>query len=331
MDNIATINGQRAMAYVGETPWHRLGVKQQAFADVADAMKAAQLNWKVKKLPIFIQDRKSVYHTVPDMFALTRDVDGHVFEVVTDVYTPLQNAEAFGVLDTAVSQFGVTIETAGALGHGERVWMLAKLPESIEPVPGDQVAGYFLLTTGHNGAFTYEAALTPIRVVCQNTLTLALKAGQGIIKLRHVKTQLEQLELVSVMITDLLASLQETGKTYQRLARRKLTLDEINAYIDRVLDIPNPLPQDEELKPRVRRQRDRVRELATGQGFGSQFAPMTAWAAYNAVTEYVDHEVRKNAKAEVRQLQADTSALFGNNFKLKERALDRALELVVVR
>ena len=323
--NLAKINGKVAMAYLGETPWHRLGTEMIGFPTVEAALKAASLDWNVELQPVFLKSGIEV----PACQAVVRDVDGEVLSTVGDAYEPLQNAEAFGVLDEAVKQFGVHIETAGALGRGDRTWMLAKLPNSIEPIAGDKVEGYFLITTGHNGWTSYEGRLTPIRVVCNNTLTAAVSGKPAIIKLRHVRSQMERMEMVRVMVTDLIASLQETGKQYKSLANTKLTIKDINAYIDRVIGI-EPNTKDDALTNLTLRKRDSIRELAV-KGTGVELAPMTAWAAYNAVTEYVDHVVHTLGKADIRKKQADQSALFGPNFQLKSKALAKALELVVVR
>lgn len=325
---IATINGKSAMAYLGETPWHRLGTPMIGFPDVETALKAASLDWQVNLQPVYLAGPKGLLGAeVPRCRAVVRDCDKQVLSTVGDVYEPLQNREAFGVLDTACKEHGVHIETAGALGIGDRVWMLAKLPNAVEPVKGDKVEGFFLITTGHNGWTSYEARLTPIRVVCHNTLTAAVSQSNAIIKLRHVGNQIEQVEEVARMVTGLVESLKETGRSFAQLAARKLSLTEINAYIDEVLNIKDSV----DIKGAVKARREQVFALATGAGKGAEFAPMSAWTAYNAVTEYVDHLIRNNARAASRLQQADTSALFGANLKLKEKALDRALELVKVR
>lgn len=333
---IAKIAGKDAMAYLGETPWHRLGTPMIGFPDVDTALKAASLDWQVNLQPVYLAGPKgNLGAEVPRCKAVVRDIDDQVLATVGDVYELIQNREAFGVLDTACKQHGVHIETAGALGIGDRVWMLAKLPNAVEPVKGDKVEGFFLITTGHNGWTSYEARLTPIRVVCHNTLTAAVNQTEAIIKLRHVRTQVEQVEEVEHMVTGLVEALKETGASFTKLASKKLSLSEINTYIDSVLGIKT----DTEVKGVVKARREQVFSLATGAGKGAEFAPLSAWTAYNAITEYVDHIVRSNAQIAAdrrkvgkgtspRLLQADSSALFGSNLKLKEKALELALELV---
>jgi phage/plasmid-like protein (TIGR03299 family) len=197
--------------------------------------------------------------------------------------------------------------------------MLAKLPESIEPVPGDKVDGYFLVTTGHNGYTSYEAMLTPIRVVCQNTLTIARNTAKTTVRLRHTKSELEQVEMVAVMVNELATGLKQSGEIFKKLAKKKWNAADVRAYVNAVLKTT------EETEGVKAQQRDDVIELAY-HGAGTDISKGTAWAAYNAVTEYVDHvRTQKN----VRMLKArDASSIFGLQAQLKARALEMALDAV---
>jgi phage/plasmid-like protein (TIGR03299 family) len=338
MDNIAVIDGQAAMAYQGETPWHQLGV-EMTNANVITAMEAAKLDWKVNLEPIFLRKGKSLGKEIPDKFAVVRDLDREVLGVVGTEYKTLQNFEAFDVLTPACEQFGVTIETAGALGIGEHVWMLAKMKDSIEPIPGDKVNGYFLISTGHNGNIRYTAKLTPVRVVCQNTLSLAMSDGRNLIQLKHTESDLEQLGIVEHLITSMVKALTKTGETFKELAAKKFTATEVWEYIDAVFqykqdpstDIINSIfkidvPVNKESAAEKRR--NQVYELVY-EGTGSKLAgskkqgePTTVWAAYNGVAEYIDHvrpAERKNSEL------ANKSALFGTGADTKIRALNLAV------
>jgi len=313
--NVAGSEDKVMMAYQGETPWHKLGTKMEGNPDVPAALEAANLNWEVQLKSMFYRHNDKLIK-VPSRRAVIRDTDGQLLSTVGSDYVPLQNSTAFGVLQPACEQFGVTIETAGALGKGDRVWMLAKLPEVFEPVKGDKVEGYFLVLTGHNGWTSYSARPTPVRVVCQNTLSMATRASKAVINLRHVASTTEQFDQVAKMVTDLVAGLKETNTSFAALAAKKLNPDELAAYISEVLNIE----AGDEPNPVAARRRDTILELAA-TGKGVEFAPGTAWAAFNAVTEYIDH-VRPAEAKNVRTIaQANQSALFGTNAKIKHRAL----------
>lgn len=331
MDNIATINGRAAMAYQNEMPWHRLGVRMDGLPDVEAAMKAASLDWTVDLRSIFLDGGV----VIPGKKAVTRDIDDTVLGVVSEEYNVLQNAEAFGTMQHACDNFGVTIESAGALGIGAKVWMLAKLPESVEPIPGDQVDGYFLLITGHNGGTPFTARPTPVRVVCENTLSYAESLGDAIIKLNHIRAEMGNLKLVEKLINRLIRMMKVTGESFAELAKKKMSASEIRQYIDAVLGISD---MDEFIQEQLgldietaqTKRRDNIYQLVW-KGKGAELAGATkkngatAWAAYNAFTEYYDHVRPAELKTEKAQRMANKSAIFGVNSRVKQRALTLAL------
>lgn len=332
-NNIAFINGKAAMAFQGATPWHRLGVQMDGLPDVIAAMKAASLDWKVAIEPLQLQDGT----VLPETFrAVVRDIDREILGVVGSDYECLQNEEAFSVLQPACDEFGVTIETAGALGRGEKVWMLAKLPETIEPMPGDKVEGYFLIVSGHNGSIKYTARLTPIRVVCANTLTVAESTSHSLVSLTHHRSDLAQMDTVKRLVTQMARALKLTGETYAELAQKNWDRVQVKEYVDAVLAWEEPefnvcdfLGVEDNHVTAAEKKRDEILDLVWN-GTGSKMAGATkdgatAWAAYNAFTEWTDHVWPDKAKTERSQFSSTKSALFGKNSKLKTRALSLAL------
>lgn len=322
MENIATIAGRKAMAYMGETPWHRLGQVMTGAPTVEEAMAAASLDWTVDLRPSYFRKADGSL-SLMDRIAVVRTSDDQLLGDVGSDYTVLQNSEAFGVLSAAIEEHGLVIETAGALGKGERVWMLARVPASIEPVPGDRVDGYALVVSGHDGKTTHVCIPTCTRVVCQNTLNMALSAaGRGaIFRFRHVRTAKEQLEQAGLMVTNLVGTLKATGTSFAQLATKKLTPSQTEAYIDAALGIPSGT----ELSGMLQRKRQAVLDLVSF-GRGAEFAPGSAWAAFNAITEYIDHARTQQAARTLRS--ADESAAIGRNAKVKAEALDLALAMV---
>lgn len=324
---IATIDGKSAMAYQGETPWHQLGVKADSIPDVDTALKLGTLDWEVKLQPIVTGNPRTVdpdvYIRVPNRQAVVRmTLHPYVLGTVGMSYQPLQNRPAFEVLDLAVQEFGVQIETCGALGEGERVWMLAKLPKTLTVTDGDTVEGYFLISTGHDGATPYTARPTPVRVVCRNTLDLAILHSKAIIRLTHAGNTTDKLKLVQKMIKDLIHTMTITGETFTRMAQRELNEHEMKAYVEAVLSIEDGSAVAGVLAKR----RDTILHLAYN-GTGVDFSPGSLWNGYNAFTEYVDH-VRPMEVNPVKKQRANESALFGANAALKARALGLAEQLI---
>ena len=174
--NIATIGGRPALAYQGATPWHELGTPLEPGTGIAAALDAAGLNWTVTLEPLFVREGQT-YRAVDNRKAVVRHSDRTILATVSPSYAPIQYPDAFGVFAPAVERHGLTIETAGALGQGEKAWMLFRLPVSIAPIPGDDIHGYAVAIAGHDGKTIYEFRPTPIRVVCQNTLNAAVGVG----------------------------------------------------------------------------------------------------------------------------------------------------------
>lgn len=183
--DLATINGQSAMMYYGEVPWHGLCQKLDGPATAAEAIRAANLDWKVEKTPLHIHQGK-LYPKVPDRFVIVRqdqaasDAPPTVQGIVGRDYTPLQNREAFDWFDPIADGAKAIYHTAGALGDGERVWILAKLPDAIQVIGDDIADKFLLLSNSHDGSSSVQVKFTPIRVECQNTLTMALSQGRSL-------------------------------------------------------------------------------------------------------------------------------------------------------
>src|SRR5262245_37079831 len=168
--NLSFNNGRAEMAYAGETPWHGLGTKVEGLQTVADMLRQAGLEWTVSTQPLYSPDPvNGGYRPVSGRVEIKRD-DTHVgLGIATDRYFPINNGKAGDVMEAVLTEGGAHVEVAGALGQGERCWMLAQLPDSFEAVPGDTIKPYILLAWGHDGKHGLALKATPIRVVCQNT------------------------------------------------------------------------------------------------------------------------------------------------------------------
>lgn len=323
--NIAQIDGKAAMAYQGDTPWHQLGIHADSIPDVDTALKLANLDWEVKLVPMFARDPHAEGQQmiiVPQRRAVLRMTQQKaILGTVGEAYEPIQNRAAFEILDLACREFGVQIETAGALGQGERVWMLAKLPAHFDVVDGDRVDSYFLIDTGHDGATPHTARPTPIRVVCQNTLSMA-HASKAVIRLTHSGSVGDKLKMAEKLVADLIKTMMITGETFRAMAQRSMSEMEMHAYIDAVLGI-----EDGSMVAGIlAKRRETVRDLVHSQP-GAAFAKDTLWSGYNAFTRYVDH-VRPYEVNPVKKQKTFESALFGANAALKARALTLAEQLV---
>lgn len=210
-----------SMFSVREVPWHGLGTIVQEAVTSDEAIKLAGLDWAVSQEEVVYLDQKTGY------FMNIRSTDNKVLGVVGGRYKPVQNEEAFSFVDNLLG-IGVTYETAGSLASGKRVWLLAKLPA--ENILGDVVEPYLVLTNSHDGFGSLKVAMTPVRVVCQNTLNLALDNTKRLWNVRHtgnidskLKAAQETLGLADKYIerlkleAEVLASLKISAIDYERL------------------------------------------------------------------------------------------------------------------
>ena len=317
-------NGQASMFYINEVPWHGLGIKLDQPATAQEAIQAAHLDWPVIKLPL---NAGSKHIPVPDKFAIIRKTSNLVSKsdpvlgVVGKDYTPLQNKDAFRFFDPIVGQNAAIYHTAGALGQGERVWILAKLPGHIRVVGDDLSEKYLLLSNSHDGKSSVQIKFTPVRAVCQNTLTLALNDGAVCRVVHHadIQTKLQQAHQMLGLINDRFDGMEQT---FQAMSRVKMDTGRLSEYLATVY------PEVKEPDKMELVQRDRSwSEYFFDQGRGNQLPGVsgTLWAAFNGVTEWQDH--RKSRQNENQRL---VSTWFGGSYQTKARAFSVAQEKMVV-
>ncbi|MFA6290681.1 MAG: DUF932 domain-containing protein [Victivallales bacterium] len=328
--NINIENGEASMFYCGKTPWHGLGTKLDGPATYAEAIEAAKLDWNVVKLPLIAVDpvSRSLVDVKKNFAVVPADKIGKaecpVFGIVGENYTPVQNSEAFSFFDSIVGEGRAIYHTAGALGKGERIWILAKLPEDIIVIGGDHVGKYLLLSNSHDGNNSVNIKFTPIRVVCQNTLIAALSEGKtiNVPHLKDVKARLEKSKEVLGIIGDVYSDI-EVG--FKKMVAYELNQEKVQKYIESVF--PGSVNKNEterEAENRVIMQQRKIscRLFETGRGNGMKGVRGTLWAAYNGITEMVDYTRRVYGD---RRLN---SVWFGEGARIKARAYNITLDTV---
>lgn len=219
------------MFYTREKPWHGLGTRVEEAPSSADALRLAGLDWQVMQEPIYTGNGDMV----PGYKANIRDSDRKVLGVVTDRYKVIQNREAFAFTDSLLGS-GVRYETAGSLQEGKKVWILARLPREYI-ISGERISPYLVFSNTHDGSGVVRVALTPIRVVCNNTLNLALataKRSWTMIHTGNIKDKIKEAEATLFMAEEYMDSL---GKEFERLQKQKLTEKQVMEYIGQLLPI----------------------------------------------------------------------------------------------
>lgn len=225
------------MFYTRVAPWHGLGVCVEDALSSSEAIEQSGLNWNVIQRPIMTSN----YNPIPGYKANIRDIDKKVLGVVTDRYKVVQNSEAFAFTDSLLGE-GVRYETAGALQEGRKIWLLAKLPDKYI-MEGEQIEPYLVFSSSHDGNGAIKVAMTPVRVVCQNTLNIALAMAKRTWSTVHVGDLARKMD--DAHNTLLLAEnyMGRLGAEFSRLSKIKLTDAKVIEYVDMLLPM-NDNPTD---------------------------------------------------------------------------------------
>lgn len=310
-----------SMFSVRETPWHGLGAVLDNYpASIDEALDKSGLGWRVDQYPVYAAvppvfapeldgqpQQRGVYvpqleaamAELPDYRVNVRADTREALGVVSDGYTVVQNEDAFRFLDSLIAS-ELHFETAGSIHNGRRVWVLARRPEFVE-VGGDETATFIYVANSHDGSMSVTAAVTPVRIVCQNTLGLALgQSAQRSYKFRHVGDLQEKFDEAREVL-DLTVNYEQMFKREgDELAAEPLGAWRFEkAVVQPLLGLDRP----EDLGDRARKNREQARELIlayfTGRGPDGDTtgnSPGTKWTAVNAIAEYADHARRETAR-----------------------------------
>jgi phage/plasmid-like protein (TIGR03299 family) len=315
----AGITATDGMMYTGATPWHKLGVQLDGEATAAEAIAAAQMDWTVTTRPVYVRNIHGGFMEIDGKAAILREDTEEVFGVLGTGYQPVQNSEAFGFFDAVIGQGEAIYHTAGSLYGGKRVWILAKLPEDIEVVPGDVVQPYILLSNSHDGSQALRMQITPIRVVCQNTLSAALQREGGFYA-KHTRHVMERANEAREVLGLAHAYYEMFARQVDQLVHTRMTVIEVQDYLQRVYRFQADKTYADQ-DHRILKSYETTLDLLSHPTNTIGGIAGTKWGAYNAVSYYVDHErpVRGGAYADDRRLDA---SWFGNGAELRQRAYD---------
>jgi phage/plasmid-like protein (TIGR03299 family) len=307
------------MIFAGTTPWHGLGIKMEADATIEQVAAMPQFSWEAEKVQLHLPDGRPVDGT----YAMIRSDSGDVIgRSVGDKYVPLQFRDAFGFFESFVTRKDAIIHTAGMLHNGSRVWLLAKLPGEIKVHGEDTIGKYLLLSNTHDGTAPVQILFTPIRVVCQNTERAAIRGAENVHAIRHTKGMNQAMQDAAAAMGIANSYYAELGEAFRALQRKEMTFTESIEYVNTVFE--SEAANAEKGSTRAKNILDGVYSLLeSGMGMDIPGVRGTAWGAYNAVTEYIDHH--KNYRTHDTALE--NVAFGGLGGKVKQRAFDLALAL----
>ena len=278
------------MAYTGARPWHELGTQIPGLMTVREALRFGKLDYQVEKKPAYYL-RESMGpngisltpERIPGKWATVRSDTTEALGAVGDRYTIIQNESALDFFDNAIREGSASIETVGALGRGERVFMMAKTPETMEIAPGDPCEGFLLFENSHDGSATLRVLFTAVRVVCQNTVNAAISGAKNIHKIRHTTNAKDKLREAHLV----LAESADYWQRWQQAAREMTKRD--MSRLDTIALFEKLFPGD---ATRAKNIRNDLLQLVNGKAKGSDLPGSrgTAWGVYNAVTQYLGSE-----------------------------------------
>ena len=330
------------MAYAGAVPWHGLGTAVDGNMSPQEMLVAAGIDWTVSKRPAYTVDKPNCWNIIdptgeagfiraPDSHFLVRDTDNKVLSHCGEGYVPFQNAEVMDFFKKFTDAGHMTMETAGSLKEGKDKWGLAMLTDKFQLAGDDEVKGYLLLNNSHQVGKAMTIMFTPIRVVCNNTLTQAMNMDGNRFRVLHLQMFDEEIHKAAEEALGISCQQRVRFKEQSEFLSSKRAKDfDVDNFIAELFQ-PNLLIErakasnDHGLPP-LRDEFKRTAELVndalvTSPGASMKSAKGTWWGALNAVTYVVDHQKRSQAEG-----NALHSAWFGSGANTKRKALTKALE-----
>lgn len=317
------ITSSDSMFSVREMPWHQQGAILDEYPNgIDEALTLSGLDWRVEQRGVYVPTAPELgdegvsqgFAQVPGKLANVRSDSGAVLGVVSDGYQVVQNVEAFRFLDDVLGTDELQFETAGSLHGGRQVWVLARRPDHVE-VAGDQVATFVFVASSHDGSMSVTAAVTPVRIVCANTLGWALEGASQAFRMRHtagIGDRWEDAREMMRLTVDYESQFVALG---DKLGREKISDNAFEGVLDGLF------PEADSMGARAlenrRKAKRQIMTIYHGAGLDGDTtgnAPGTKWAAVNAVGEWSDWYRQRNKNTEQMLRSFEDGAL-------KQRAL----------
>lgn len=308
------------MFSVKQVPWHKLGHVIQQAPTIEEGIKLAGLDWKVRMEKMRLADGR-----IMNSQAVIRETDNKVLGEVGSKYHPIQNEKAFAFFEPFIKSGEVSLETAGSLDGGRKIWVLAQLNRSpMEIVKGDPVLKYLLMTNRHDGWASGQVGFNPVRVVCANTLAAALNASEAsMLRVRHTAGVEIGLEKIRDSINMANQQFEATGEMYKAMTRYGVNTADLKQYV-RLVFYPNVTEQEitERQQTRLNMLTENITKLfETGLGNDLVGVRGTMWGLYNGVTQYLGHEAKDDTDKRYDSLW------FGTNKDINARAMKVAVKM----
>ena len=328
------------MFSVGTTPWHGLGIVLDNPPSIIEGLQNAQLDWTVSVLPLYCKiptppvsngrftRNASQFYEVTHR-AVHRDDTHEILGIVGPSWTPVQNIDAFKVFEPLVEDKSLMLETAGSLKNGRRVWILSRINIDADEIgKGDEIRPYVLLSNAHDGTMAVRFGFTPIRVVCNNTLTAAEGSGTSkLVRLTHTANVYNNLESLRDMLELAKDSFSASIEQFKWLANKEINAADLMKYVKIVFtpsfekELEEATEKNEATEIVLTPTQENVIQLFES-GLGSNLPKAKSWwGAYNSVNEWLMYHRGNNTDNRLN------SVWFADGYALNKRALDTAMRL----
>lgn len=311
-------DGYTEMAFVGDTPWHGLGQELAEGASLEQWRVAAGMDWALESSPVQFSapdaDGDSHNHIYTGQNVLYRSDNHEPMSVVSNRYKPVQPAEVLGFFKDLVEDAGFKLHTAGTLRGGRRLWALAETGKYGEVCKDDGVGGFLLLSTSCDKSLSTTARFTSVRVVCNNTLTLAHEDKRSVVKVPHSAV------FDPEKVHTALGNVAESFGTFMAMARHlqqiQMNATTASSFVQALVK-PYAQMKDDSVDLTKNRAYQSIMSLFDGGAKGSDLVGHTRWGMLNAVTEYYDH-FNPSRNSDYRL----DNAWFGTGELIKARAVE---------
>lgn len=306
-----------SLAWTGETPWHSKGRQLPKHATVEDMIRFGELDWQVIPRPLFQASEHGIGASIPGYKALTRsDRPDVTLSVVSEGYGIVQNADALSLAAAAVGEGNACAEVCGALDEGRRVFVVLNVDKGTMGIAGEAIEQYVVCYAGHDGSTSVGFKFTPVRVVCQNTLSAALgKETPHQITIRHTRNAAERVKLAAEMIGQARAYFGAFNHRALALVKQRLAIGAAEQIASKLF----PTYKATDGRVLVPANQTKVVALFQGQANTTDYRIAgTKWGFYNAVTALIDHNSR-GSKGERRM-----ERVIGNS-DIRDRAMEMLL------
>ena len=321
--NLEERNGRFSFVYNGQKAWHNLGTIVDGAMNTQEVIENANLNYEVAKTHLVaVEEKEGILHymDVENRVATYRKDTNEVLGIVSDRYEVVQNIDAFGFFDAIVDAGEAIFETAGVLGKGEKIFVTAKLPEDLL-VGGEKCEKYVILTNSHDGSSSIIAGFTTVRVVCQNTLNVALRDMSNKVSIQHKLGAKERLSEAYRLLDISTKYMDEVYESFNGMVDVKLDDNLFRKYI---MDTMKPYTTKEEDSVRFKNLTEKIFHFAkTHPTQLTDESNGTLWGAYNSISGYYNY-LKKYPTTEAKF----KNTMFGADNNRIVKAFDNAMELV---